>query len=53
MTGYVLAAEMFVVVHAFDFVSSLRVTVNDMLGLLISLVLYTDLKVVVLLQRRT
>lgn len=36
-----LAAEMFATVYAIEFASTLRATVNDMFGRLVSLVLYT------------
>ena len=44
VTRSMLGAELFAVVHAFDYGSTLRLTLNKMFGRTISLVLYTDSK---------
>lgn len=44
VTWSVLAAELFTAVDAFDCASTLRVTLNDILGLVVPLVIYTDSK---------
>lgn len=44
VTRSVLAAELFAVVHAFDYASTLRNSVSDMLGRQIAMTVYTDSK---------
>lgn len=44
VTRSVLAAELFAAVNAFDCASTLRVTLNDIFGLVVPLVIYTDSK---------
>lgn len=44
MTRSVLSSELYVAVHAFDFASTLKTTINDIFGKLVSLTLYTDSK---------
>lgn len=44
ITRSVLAAELFAAVNAFDYASTLRVTINEVFGRFVPLVLYTDSK---------
>lgn len=44
MTRSVLAPEVFAVVHAFDYASTLRATISDMFGRSILITVYTDSK---------